>query len=92
MASTRQRRHYLILTKYPPDEMVFHLTWLNVQGMPCLASLLSLPSKGLAAAEQGKTFLLHQSVDGGSFQFRAKRQLVDSESCLLTVSLLVWIH
>lgn len=92
MASTTQLRHYLILTKYPWDEMVFHLTWLNVQGMLCLASLLSLARKGLAAEEQGKTFLLHQSVDGSSFQLRAKRPLFISESCLLTVSLLVWMH
>lgn len=38
-----------------------------------------LPSQGLAAAEQRKTFLPHQSVDGSSFQLRAKRQLFHSE-------------
>lgn len=67
----------MILSKYPWDKMIFHLTLLNIEGMLCLALLLSLPSKGLAAVEQSKTFLLHQLVDGRNSELRG--QLFNSE-------------
>lgn len=41
MAWTRQLRHDSILTKYPWDEMIFHVTWLDVKGMLCCNLLYS---------------------------------------------------
>lgn len=48
------------------------------------ALLLPLPSEGLAAVEQSKTFGPHQAVNGSSSQHRAQSQLSSSKSCLLS--------
>lgn len=62
-AWTKQLRHYLVWNRQLWDEMALSCNFVK-QGMLGLASSWVCQVKGLAAMEQCKTFLPHQSPDG----------------------------